>query len=101
MLYRGIVVAALCSACGFQHGAASNGGGTIDADPTGDGPRAVDASNVSADARQCFGTFVNVCLTALPTAPRDLTAVANINTDADCTQTQAQTGGPELCVIAA
>lgn len=52
-----------------------------------------------ADARQCFGTPIMVCLTTVPTNALNLPA--QINTDTGCTQVVTQPGGPELCVVAA
>lgn len=52
-----------------------------------------------ADARQCFGTPIAICLTSVPT--NALALPAAINTDTGCTQTVPQTNGPDLCVIAA
>ena len=49
------------------------------------------------DARQCFGTPVNVCLTVLGTGPRNLTGA--ISTDTGCDQIELQAGGPELCIV--
>ncbi|NVB81232.1 MAG: hypothetical protein HOV81_22745, partial [Kofleriaceae bacterium] len=53
------------------------------------------------DAQQCFGTsLATVCLTTLPVDP--FVATGAIDTAGmACTQVVAQTGGPELCVIAA
>lgn len=72
----------------------------------GDDP-AIDASVIDSpvttdgdpgiDARQCFGDPLQICLTVLPSGPRTLPAT--INTDNDCDQLQAQSGGPELCVV--
>jgi hypothetical protein len=52
-----------------------------------------------ADARQCFGTPINICLTSVPANPVNLPAT--INTDSGCTQVVPQPGGIDLCVVAA
>ena len=52
-----------------------------------------------ADARQCFGTPINICLTTVPVSPMNLPIT--INTDTGCTQVVTQTTGPDLCVVAA
>lgn len=49
----------------------------------------------------CYGTgLLRVCLQALPTGTMNF-ATGTIDTTSQCTETVAQTGGPELCVIAA
>ena len=100
-----MVIIVLASACGFEHGRAGAGSnGVVDA------PRAIDAAIDTPDgpppppdARACFGTFINICLTATPpmTYMVDAVGVTAINTDTTCTQVVAQTMGPALCVIAA
>jgi hypothetical protein len=52
-----------------------------------------------ADARQCFGTPINICLTAVPMSPMNLPGT--INTDGGCTQVVTQANGPDLCIVAA
>ena len=80
--------------------------GTLSGVCVGDEPpidAAIDASidtpdGYIADARQCFGTPIMVCLTAVPTTPYN--APAAINTSSDCQQVIAQANGPDLCVNA-
>jgi|GEM_PF-1136114 len=69
----------------------------IDAPPTtDDGDVPVDMAP-GIDARTCFGTPHEICLTVLPTGTRTLPAT--INTDTQCDQVETPTGGVPLCVV--
>src|SRR5262245_36994414 len=73
----------LLSACGFSHGVLvdssnSDGGMTIDAP---DAPEGFVFMDAPADARQCFGTFENICLTTLPTTDVTVDVNRDLNTD--------------------
>ena len=102
---------AICGGCGFDHGVVPSTG---DADPgvtdvgviddaqiVHDASVSVDAPIVPPDAATCFGTFVEVCLTTLPTTDTSIDTATTIDTDTGCTQVVAQTSGPDLCVVAA
>jgi hypothetical protein len=90
-----IACLALLSACGFK-GAAQpmDGDGSVDGSPDID-------SGPPPDAQLCFGSFMEVCLSALPAAAITISAIDNdldINTD---TATQCDPGILNYCVVAA
>jgi len=87
---------ALASACGFSAPAPPIGGdGGPDASPDGPPP----------DAQQCFGPYLNVCLSALPTMPLIISATdsdVDINTDTGASASpRCDTGISNYCVVAA
>jgi hypothetical protein len=98
---------ALLSACGFSAPAPSGDGGGPDGPGGGDGPDGSDGSDdgsVPPDAQQCFGPFLNVCLSALPTMPIVVSAVdsdLDINTDTGAVASQCDPGISTSCVVAA
>jgi hypothetical protein len=62
-----------------------------------------DAVPGSPDAQLCFGSgLVKVCLSSAPNRALSYPAGTLLDTtgSANCTQTMAQVGGPELCIIA-
>ncbi|TMQ05405.1 MAG: hypothetical protein E6J90_41855 [Deltaproteobacteria bacterium] len=92
----------LVMGCGFQ----SNGRDTpIDGNSPGlDAAADAGAADAMPDARVCFGSgLVQVCLARAPGPPITYSGTSSLDTSraASCTQTAPQTGGPELCVIAA
>src|SRR5688572_2302706 len=102
MLFR-VGIAVLASACGFEHGKVGGGNnGTIDA-PMGMIDAAIDAPVIPLppDARACYGTFIQICLTAQPPPTYSVDTVATVDTETACTQVVGQNNGPQLCVIAA
>jgi len=54
------------------------------------------------DGALCYGAgILKPCLSAAPTAPLDVpVGTTAISTDSGCTQVIAQTGGPEVCLLA-
>lgn len=107
MLFRGLVVASLCSACGFQHGAASgdaNGQSVIDGDPNMiDAPDVIVDAMVDAPVGFCYGTFKNICFTSMPSGDYAIQTTTLFDTDVDtsCSKIVTQTSGPAICVVAA
>ncbi len=90
---------------GYRYGTSSGGQSgvcvgdempIIDAPPNPDDGDVGDMSPM-IDARTCFGTPHEICLTTLPTGPRTLPAT--INTDTDCDQVETPSGGVPLCVV--
>ena len=103
MLFRGLVVALVCSACGFEHGASTrdaSGDPLIDGDVIADA--AVDAP-VDAEVGFCYGTFKRICVDSMPTADYAITQTTLFDTDVDvsCSKVITQTGGPSICVVVA
>ncbi len=92
-------VLALVAACSYNPRASSTPG-----DGPGSDGSLPDDSNVTVDARACFGTsIVIVCLDVQPTGEVTLPAATNpldTSVDANCTEIEPQTNGPDLCVIA-
>src|SRR6185436_13957397 len=89
----------LLGGCGFQSTVAQ---GTPDASgSTTDAPPPPDAPMVPTDARNCFGSLVNVCLAAAPPATVAFAPTLDTSVDGNCAQIVPQAGGPSLCVIAA
>lgn len=102
MLFRGLVVAALCSGCGFQHGAAGSDGQV----GTDGDPNVIDAAiDAPADAEVgfCYGTFKRICLASMPSADYTIQATTTFDTDVDasCSLVVPQVGAPSICVVAA
>lgn len=103
-LARACLLLAVCGACGFEHGVGGNGSdGSVGGD---DAPQVIDAANVQsdgppADASMCFGTFQNICLTALPTNDYVVSANVEVNTDTGCPYVFTQSSGQSLCGIVA
>ncbi|HEY0993479.1 MAG TPA: hypothetical protein VGD80_40780, partial [Kofleriaceae bacterium] len=90
---------ALLSACGFSAPSVPTDGGDSGVDSPPDTPI------IPPDAQQCFGPFLNVCLSALPT-----TAITVMTTDPDLdinTDTGAAAsplcdpGNTSYCIVAA
>jgi hypothetical protein len=94
------------TACGF-HATSSNqtpgdddsGSGRVDASGGGGDD---DAGKPPPDAQQCFGVglLANLCLDAAPTGDRTFAAMSFDTGGSGCTKVIAQTGDPELCVVA-
>ncbi len=53
----------------------------------------------TADAQLCFGSLTRVCLAAPPTGTIIIAGAFDTDTDPRC-DVHAQTGGPQLCVVA-
>src|SRR5262245_37532002 len=92
---------AVVGACSFNHGVGDNGGGggedaSIDVDAT-DGP----PITPPADARMCFGSFINICLTSLPTNDYTVATATDVNTDTGCGFAVPQPQGQPLCAVVA
>jgi hypothetical protein len=99
MLFRrASIVLAVCGACSFDHGVPMNNGNGGDSGV--DGP---DSSMPDPDAPDanpnCFGTFVNVCLQALPTTDVVVDTDRDVNTDTGCPVVAPQPMGQTLCVV--
>jgi hypothetical protein len=94
------VIALLCTGCSKLLGIGSfgfaDGGGGITGDvaTTGDGGH----TGPTADARQCFGSLAQLCLTSPPSGNVVIAAAIDTSSDPRCA-TVAQPTGPELCVI--
>jgi hypothetical protein len=85
------------TASGAQSGVCVGDEVPIDAPPnTDDGDVTIDMAP-GIDARTCFGTPHEVCLTTLPSGTRTLPAT--INTDTMCDQVESPSGGVPLCVV--
>ena len=117
---KSLVLVVVLAGCGFQSNASQlapidgNDGTDAIAPATSDAAVSADASGpgrpdatmppVPPDTQLCFGTgILTVCLNALPTNPVNLAGSAtpfDTSVAANCTQLIAQTGGPELCMIA-
>src|SRR6185503_17162156 len=90
---------ALLSACGFKSGAQpTDGNGGMDGGMDGD-------SGPAPDAQQCFGPFLDVCLSALPTTP---ITISLTDENLDITTDTGATASPlcdaretDYCVVAA
>jgi hypothetical protein len=93
------MVLVVCGACSFDHAMPINSGtgdgGVIDS-PDSAVPPDPDAT---ADARACFGSFVNVCLQALPTTDVIVDTDRDVNTDTGCPVVAPQPTGQTLCVV--
>jgi hypothetical protein len=75
---------AYLTACGFPR--------PLDVDP--------DGADDSGDGANCFGSFLNICLETVPTAPLTISTASAIETDSPlCARTIS--GGADYCVIAA
>jgi hypothetical protein len=94
----------LLAACGFQ--ASPSQGTTSDANGPGGGSDAGPGSGSDGsmgDANMCFGKgLLKLCLAALPSQPKTLSASSSYDTgdNANCTQVVTQASGPDLCVVA-
>ncbi len=84
------------SASGAQSGVCVGEEVPVDAPPNPDDGDVVDM-DPGIDARTCFGTPHEICLTVLPTGTRTLPPT--INTDTECDQVVTPAGGVALCVV--
>jgi len=90
---------AIVGACSWDKGI--TGGASVDGGdaPSGDGT-IVDMAQ-PGDARMCFGTFVNICLTTLPTSDLSVDTDRDVNTDTGCPFVFDQGTGSTLCGVVA
>jgi hypothetical protein len=59
------------------------------------------APDAHPDAANCYGGgLATICLTTPPSGDYTVSTPTTVATDTQCTQVVAQSGGPELCVIA-
>ncbi len=87
-----MVAVVMISACGFGSSGGTKDSGVVP--PTTDSPLPP-----LPDAQQCFGSFINVCLSALPTAAITVSAAdLDINTG---TEPTCDSNTSDYCVIAA
>ncbi|HEX5059770.1 MAG TPA: hypothetical protein VFV99_10450 [Kofleriaceae bacterium] len=87
----------LLSACGFSHGVDPGNNTIIDSGLTVDVPEGFMFMDAPIDARQCYGTFENICLTELPTTDLVLDTNKEVNTDTGCPYVFTQSSGQSLC----
>jgi hypothetical protein len=96
---RSLILVTLGSACSFNHGLTDNDGGA-DALMVSDSMMMVDTV-IGPDAQLCFGTFINICLTTLPSADLVVDVDRDVNTDTGCPFVFTQSAGSTLCGLVA
>ncbi|HEY5926145.1 MAG TPA: hypothetical protein VIV11_30880 [Kofleriaceae bacterium] len=107
VLARAGWVLAVCGACSFDHGWPGGGTGSDGSLPRDASMPMIDVPDgfvfmdAPIDARMCFGNFVNICLTTLPTGDMTVAGNTDINTDTGCPFVFMQNTGSTLCGVVA
>ena len=96
-LTRACCLLAIVAACHFDEGV-GNPNTVIDGSMA-DVPDGFTFMDAPGDARQCFGTFINICLTSLPTTDVNVETDREVNTDTGCPFVFTQPSGPTLCGV--